>query len=103
MVRNLVTFLDYIALQLQADAICFDLSRGLTLVPHHLLLYKLSSLGFPDGYVSWFHGYLTNRQSRVRVSGAELFPVCCRHFSWDISFRSCSFVTYVTHLTTINV
>jgi hypothetical protein len=49
--------------QLQADTVCFDLSKASDLVPHNLLLHKLRSFGFSDDYVSWFRSYLTNRQS----------------------------------------
>jgi hypothetical protein len=37
-------------------------------------LHKLSSFGFSDGYVSWFRSYLTDRQSRVRISGTLSLP-----------------------------
>jgi hypothetical protein len=72
-VTNLVTFLDLLTPvvrgQRQADAVYFDLSNAFDLVPHDMLLCKLSSFGFSDAYVNWFRSYLTNRQSRVRVSG----------------------------------
>jgi hypothetical protein len=54
--------------QRQADAVYFDLSNAFDLVPHNMLLHKLSSFGF-SAYVSWFRCYLTSRQSRVRISG----------------------------------
>jgi hypothetical protein len=44
------------------------------LVPHTLLLQKLSAFGLPGGYVNWFCSYLTNRQSQVRVSGILSSP-----------------------------
>jgi hypothetical protein len=69
----LVTFLDFMTPvargQRQADAVYFDLSNAFDLVPHNLLLHKLSSFGFSDSYVDWFRSYLTNGQSRVHVSG----------------------------------
>jgi hypothetical protein len=55
--------------QRQADAVYFDLSNAFDLVPHNMLLHKLSSFGFFNAYVSWFRSYLSNRQSRVSVSG----------------------------------
>jgi hypothetical protein len=60
--------------QRQADAVYFDLSNAFDLVSHNLLLHKLSSYGFSDGYVSWFRSYLTNRLSRVRISGTLSLP-----------------------------
>jgi hypothetical protein len=35
------------------DAIYFDLTSAFDLVPHSLLLHKLSALGFSGGYVDW--------------------------------------------------
>jgi hypothetical protein len=68
----LVTFLDFVtplvSSQGQADAIYFDL------VPHTLLLQKLSAFGLSGGYVNWFCSYLTNRKSQVRVSGILSLP-----------------------------
>jgi hypothetical protein len=55
--------------QRQADAIYFDLSNAFELVPHSLLLRKLSAFGLSSGCVSWFRSYLSNRNSQVRVSG----------------------------------
>jgi hypothetical protein len=53
----------------QADAIYFDLSSAFNLVPHTLLLHKLSTFEFSGDYVNWFCSYLTNNQSQVCVSG----------------------------------
>jgi hypothetical protein len=77
-VTNLVPFHDFmppvVRSQRQADAVYFDHSNASDLAPHNLLLHKLSSFGFSDGYVSWFRSYLTNRQSRVRISGTLPLP-----------------------------
>jgi hypothetical protein len=77
-VTNLVTFLDFLTPvvrgQRQADAIYFDLSNAFDLVPHNMLLHKLGSFRFSDAYVSWFHSYLTNRRSRVRVCDTLSHP-----------------------------
>jgi hypothetical protein len=45
------------------------LISAIDLVPHNLLVLKLSSFGFSDGYISWSRSYLTNKQFRVHVSG----------------------------------
>jgi hypothetical protein len=64
---NLVSFVDFITplvcSQRQADAIYFDLSNAFDLVPHSLLLHKLSAFGFSGGYVNWFRSYLSGLQS----------------------------------------
>jgi hypothetical protein len=53
---NLVTFIDLLTHvvrgQRQADSIYFDFSNSFDLVPHNMLLHKLSSFGFSDAYVS---------------------------------------------------
>jgi hypothetical protein len=77
-ITNLVTYLDFItplvSYQGQADAIYFDLSSAFDLVPHTLLLQKVSAFGLTGGCVNWFCSYLTNRQSQVRVSGILSSP-----------------------------
>jgi hypothetical protein len=77
-ITNPVTYLDFItplvSSQGQADAICFDFSSAFDLVPHTLLLQKLSALGLFGGYVNWFCSYLTTRQSQVCVSGILSSP-----------------------------
>jgi hypothetical protein len=44
----------------------------LTSTSRNLLLHKLSPFGLSDG--SWFRCYLTNKQSRVRISGTLSLP-----------------------------
>jgi hypothetical protein len=53
----------------QTDSVCFDLSNAFDIVPHNLLLHKLTNSGLSSGYVGWFHNYLTSRQLSVRVFG----------------------------------
>jgi hypothetical protein len=38
------------------------------LFPLDLVPYKLNSFGLTSGYVSWFHSYLTSKQSSVYMS-----------------------------------
>jgi hypothetical protein len=45
----------------QTDSVYFDLSNAFDIVPHNLLLRKLTDSGLSSGYVNWFHNYLTNR------------------------------------------
>jgi hypothetical protein len=52
----------------QTDSVYFDLSNSFDIVPHNLLLRKLTNFGLSSDYVNWFHSYLTNRQSPVRIS-----------------------------------
>jgi hypothetical protein len=56
------------------DAIYFDLTSALDLVPHSLFLHKLSVLGFSDGYVNWMRSYLANRQSQVCIGETTSLP-----------------------------
>jgi hypothetical protein len=53
----------------QTDSVYFDLSNAFDIVPHNLLLRKLTNSGHSSGYFNWFHSYLANRQSSVRISG----------------------------------
>jgi hypothetical protein len=53
----------------QTHSVYFDLSNACDIVPHNLLLRKLTDSGLSSGYVNWFHNYLTNRQLSVRMSG----------------------------------
>jgi hypothetical protein len=75
---NLVSYLDFITplvgSQRQVDAIYFDLTSAFDLVPHTLLLHKLSALGFSGGYVNFIRSYLINRQSQVRIGGTTSLP-----------------------------
>jgi hypothetical protein len=77
-VISLVTFRDFMTPLVRshrhADAVCFGLSNTFDLFPNNMILHKLSCFGFFDGYLSWFYSYLTNRQSRVRVSGNPSLP-----------------------------
>lgn len=41
--------------------VLFDFGKAFDLVPHHILLSKLRSLGFGDRALHWCHSYLTGR------------------------------------------
>jgi hypothetical protein len=81
--ENWATYLHCIAPPLgsqpQADAIYFDLASAFDLITHTLLLPKLIAIGYSGVYVNWFHSYLTNKHSQVRITGT--FPSPFRVFS----------------------
>lgn len=54
--------------QRQAGIIYFDIGSTFDLIPHTLLLHKLSPFGLGD-YANRFCRYLTDRQYQVSVSG----------------------------------
>jgi sarcosine oxidase/L-pipecolate oxidase len=51
----------------------FDLRSAFDIVPNNILLHKLSNFGLSSSYVDWFHSYLDNRHSSVRISGTLSF------------------------------
>jgi hypothetical protein len=65
----------------QTDPVYFDLSNSFDIVPHNILLRKLSNFGLSSSYVDWFQSYLVNRQSFVRISGTLSFPLSCQVWS----------------------
>jgi hypothetical protein len=54
--------------------IYFDFNNAFDIVAHALLLHKLDNCALSSGYLNWFIGYLSNRQSCVRFSGIILLP-----------------------------
>jgi hypothetical protein len=44
----------------QTDSVYFDLSKAFDIVPHNILLRKLSNFGLYSNYVDWFHSYLSS-------------------------------------------
>jgi sarcosine oxidase/L-pipecolate oxidase len=74
----MVTYLNSItpstSTQGQTDSVYFDLTKSFDIVPHNIILRKLSNFGLSSSYVDWFHSYLSNRQSFVRISGTLSFP-----------------------------
>jgi hypothetical protein len=79
---NLVTCLNSIIpsdnTQGQTDSVYFYKSKAFDIVPHNILLRKLSNFGLPSSYVDWFHSYMFFRQSFVRISGTLSFPYLVR-------------------------
>jgi hypothetical protein len=59
--------------QVQIDSVYFVLSSVFDIVPHNIILHKLSNFGFFSSYVDWFRSYLDNRHSSVRISGTLSF------------------------------
>jgi hypothetical protein len=73
----LVTYLNSImpsvCTQGQIDSVYFDLSSAFDIVPHNILLHKLSNFGLSSSYVDWFHSYHDSRHSFVRISDTLSF------------------------------
>jgi hypothetical protein len=69
LVTYLNTAVPYVNTQGKTDSVYFDLSNAFDIVPHNLLLRKLTNFTVSCVYISWFHSCLTNRQSSVRISG----------------------------------
>jgi hypothetical protein len=64
----------------QIGSLYFDLSSAFDTVPHNILLRKLSNFEISSSYVHWFHSYLDNRHSSVRISGTLSFSFTVK--SW---------------------
>jgi hypothetical protein len=73
LVAYLNTIIPSVSTQGQTDSVYFDSSSALDIVPHNLLLRKITNFGFSSGHINWFHSYLTNRQSSVRIHGTLYF------------------------------
>jgi hypothetical protein len=70
----LTLILPSVSTQGQTDSVYFDFTKAFDIVPHNILLRKLSNFGLSSGYIDWFRSYLSNRQSFVRISGTVSFP-----------------------------
>jgi sarcosine oxidase/L-pipecolate oxidase len=73
LVTYLNSILPSVSTQGQTDSVYFDLSNAFDIIPHNILLHKLSNFGLSSSYVDWFHSYLVNRQSFVHISGTLSF------------------------------
>ena len=56
---------------LGVDAIYLDFQKAFDSVPHQRLLRKISSCGISGIIFKWIKAFLTNRQQKVIVNGAE--------------------------------
>ena len=75
----------------QIDSIYFDFSKAFDVVPHKILLNKLSNFGLSTNYVNWFENYLTDRQSCVRLGNLSRFHLIVyveflKGLHWDLSY-----------------
>jgi hypothetical protein len=74
---NLVTHLNSampsVCTQGKIDSAYFDLSSAFDIVPNNVLLHRLSNFGLSSSNVDWFHSYLDNRHSSIRISGMLSF------------------------------
>jgi hypothetical protein len=73
LVAYLNTVVPSVSARGQTDSVYFDLSNAFHIVPYNLLLRKFTNFILSSGYVSWFHIYLTSRQSPVRIFGTLSF------------------------------
>ena len=55
----------------QVDMLYLDFSKAFDSVSHKLLIHKLQSFGFHSNLLQWFNAYLTGREQRVVVDGAN--------------------------------
>lgn len=56
---------------LQTDCIFLDFKKAFDLVPHDLLLYKLSLIKIPTSLLNWLQCYLQGRKQRVLINGSQ--------------------------------
>jgi retron-type reverse transcriptase len=63
----------------QCDIIYFDLSKAFDSINHHILLYKLRTIGLSPRYANWFESYLDSRKFRVKLNGVVSSPAIIRN------------------------
>ena len=59
----------------QVDAIYTDFSKAFDVIPHDLLLAKLSNFGIGSRITDWLSSYLSGRQQRVKIENTLSNPV----------------------------
>ena len=55
----------------EIGAIFFDLRKAFDSIPHEALLEKLEKIGLSNPILAWISDYLTCREQKVVVNGAE--------------------------------
>ena len=72
---NLLTYLELVTKTVDdgnpVDAVYLDFSKAFDRVPHQRLLTKLRSHGIGDSTAAWIKAWLSDRQQRVVVNGAQ--------------------------------
>jgi hypothetical protein len=85
-----------------ADAVYFDLSSAFDLVPHSLLLNKLSASGLPVTYVNWARKCEV-RLSSILSSPFDVLPGVLQGSVRGTLLLNASLTTYATQLPTPTV
>jgi hypothetical protein len=80
------------------NSIYFDLSTAFDLISHPIVLHKLCAYELSDGYINWFHSYLSNWQSSVLIS--DTFRYISTFFGGPtmICFRILVFYIFIKEL-----
>ena len=55
----------------EIGAVSFDLRKAFDSIPHEVLLEKLEKIGLSNPILVWISDYLTCREQKVMVNGAE--------------------------------
>ena len=69
LLTSISRIVDFMDAKHSLDAIFLDVRKAFDSVGHMVLLSKLQSIGFEGEALSWFKGYLDNRQHCVRLEG----------------------------------
>ena len=54
---------------LETHAVALDFRKAFDLVPHHILIQKLTAYGIKSVLIHWINSFLTNRLQRVVLEG----------------------------------